>query len=252
MFSVDSRVSSYHSQYEQDRLLDRHLFRGMTGGVFVDIGAHDGAWFNNTLTFEEDYGWTGLCIEANPSVFPKLRAGRSVPCLNIAIADYDGEMPFYQISGAPEMLSGLVAASEDWHLQRVHREIDRDGGSLQIINVPTKRLDVVLAENDLTEVHYLSIDTEGNEAAIVSTIDHDRALIHVIDAECNKKEELPALLAAAGPRFHYLGRDESDAFFINRQSPLAARRRALQGVLAARRARRRVRKLLPRKWRGWI
>src|SRR5258708_7889241 len=40
---------AYSSQFGQDGFLDRIVYRGFTGGVFVDVGAHDGEQFSNYL-----------------------------------------------------------------------------------------------------------------------------------------------------------------------------------------------------------
>lgn len=176
-------MPTYHSQSQQDFLLDRAVLRGMRHGVFVDIGAHDGVTFSNTLMFEPDRGWTGLCIDANPMVFESLVKHRTAKCLNVAIADHEGSLPFIEVLGYSEMLSGLAGNMVDEHLARIDREIARHGGSPHIIDVPTKRVDQILHQNDPREIHYLSVDTEGSESAILTTVDQARHFVHVVNAE---------------------------------------------------------------------
>ena len=62
----------YHSQDGQDLYLDKHVFKGLKNGIFVDIGANDGITINNTLFFEKVLGWNGLCIEPNDNYFNAL------------------------------------------------------------------------------------------------------------------------------------------------------------------------------------
>ena len=59
---------TYYSQYKQDVILDKHVFKGFRNGFFVDVGAHDGKSLNNTLYFEESLGWSGINIEPIKSV----------------------------------------------------------------------------------------------------------------------------------------------------------------------------------------
>ena len=61
-------------------MIDEELFGGRRGGVFVDVGAHDGVSFNNTVYFEHSLGWQGLCVEPIASqtarIFPDDNAMR--------------------------------------------------------------------------------------------------------------------------------------------------------------------------------
>lgn len=43
----------YYSQYQQDEYLENNIFKEYKYGFFMDIGAHDGISFNNTLYFEK-------------------------------------------------------------------------------------------------------------------------------------------------------------------------------------------------------
>src|SRR3974390_100826 len=81
----EKRMPPYYSQIGPERNLKGGAFCGKRNGVFVDVGAYDGISFSNTLMFERELGWTGLCIEPNPDVFPRLIENRSATCLEIAI-----------------------------------------------------------------------------------------------------------------------------------------------------------------------
>ena len=229
---------TYSGQIEQDFLLDSAVFQGMRDGVFVDIGAHDGTTLSNTLVFERERGWRGLCIEPNPAVFTQLAKARKVPTLNVAVGAENGVLPFHQVIGHGEMLSGLVDTTSPDHMARVEREVARFGGNTTIIDVPVRRLDDILTEYGIDEVHYLSIDTEGAERAVLASLDHTRVFIHVVDVECNDRREAGSLAAALGPSFVRVPH-RHDLFFINRQSPFFGRlgdlRRAVWGYAVRRR-----------------
>lgn len=53
------------SQVGQDRTIV-DIFDGKRGGYFVDLAANDAVTYSNTLTLEQELGWTGLCVEPNP------------------------------------------------------------------------------------------------------------------------------------------------------------------------------------------
>ena len=56
----------YYSQFKQDQFLNEVLFNNKKNGFFIDIGAHDGVTISNTLFFEKQNDWKGICIEPNP------------------------------------------------------------------------------------------------------------------------------------------------------------------------------------------
>jgi len=58
-----------YSQNNEEAVIGKH-FSGFVGR-FLEIGAHDGKTFSNTLRLVEQ-GWSGVCVEASPVVFPKL------------------------------------------------------------------------------------------------------------------------------------------------------------------------------------
>jgi hypothetical protein len=63
-------------------------------GVFVDVGASDGIYGNNTYFFEK-IGWRGLCIDADPSHYTSLQANRRL-VETCAVSSVRGEVEFYQ------------------------------------------------------------------------------------------------------------------------------------------------------------
>lgn len=79
------------SQYNEDTIL-AELF-GDHAGRFLDLGAFDGFHGSNTFALAEK-GWTGVCVEADPWVFPRLVEAHAnhpeVKCLCAAISDVPG------------------------------------------------------------------------------------------------------------------------------------------------------------------
>jgi len=52
----------FRSQREEDVLLDRYIFKGRTGGIFLEIGGLDGLKFSNSWYFEQSLCWRGILI----------------------------------------------------------------------------------------------------------------------------------------------------------------------------------------------
>jgi FkbM family methyltransferase len=237
-------MAEYASQFGQDRFLDRVVFRGFLHGVFVDVGAHDGEAFSNTVFFERDREWRGLCIEPNPTVFARLNRVRLAECLQCCVAAAAGETAFLQIAGQSEMLSGMVSAYSAEHRERIASESRKDGSTERVIPVRTRPLSLILAERRIGEVHFLSVDTEGGESEVLGSIDHDRVLIHAIAVE-NNYGDTRISQDLVGHGFVPLIRLSVDTIFVNHRSPFFSRflRVRCLALRAAARIERKLRKL---------
>jgi FkbM family methyltransferase len=176
----------YYSQYGQDKYLETTIFKEFRNGIFVDVGAHNGKAFNNTLFFEEERDWSGINIEPIPNVFADLETNRP-RCINVccAVDQITGTADFLLNTGYTEMLSGLSHHYDSRHKQRLQREIVHWGGNFTVEKVPTRRLDEILEEHKIQHIHYLSIDVEGAESAVIQSINFQKVFIDVIEFENN-------------------------------------------------------------------
>ena len=232
---------SYHSQYWQDELLDTTLFEGLTGGRFLDIGACDGVLLSNSLFFEAERHWSGICVEADPSVFPLLAAARPAAlCLNVAAGSTDGTLPFIQMSGPNQMLSGLASSLDE---ARVELEVARHGGTRNIIEVPVVGVDRLLADHGVEEIHYLSLDIEGGEAEVLRSVDFGKVMVHAMTVECNHAQDVAEVTRITKTDFVVAGYLFCDLYLVNRKSPFLFR---VPALTAAINVRNRPNRLLPR------
>ena len=190
---------NYKSQINQDKIVDFALSR-KRNGVFLDIGAHDGITFSNTYFFEKKRNWKGICIEPNPDVFLQLINNRQCKCINCAIAQNDSVLTYRKIKGhyLVEMLGGILEFMDDKHIERINREISELGGTIEDIPVKCKNINSILNESRIFNINYLSIDTEGAEFKILSTIDFKRVNIKVLSVENNYANEVRQLLEGNG------------------------------------------------------
>jgi len=196
----------------------------MTGGTFIDIGAHDGIKLSNTYFFEAVRGWRGICIEPNPAAFAELATNRTCATLNCCISGRPGTVPFLQISGYSEMLSGIIYNYDPEHRARIEQEIGQFGGSSEVIPIPASTLNDIAAESGLAEIAYLSIDTEGSELAILDATDFRALFVHAVTVEYNfdhVKARMISLMHERG--FDMAQTLGHDLLFINRASPFYAR-----------------------------
>ena len=186
----------YFSQFGQDRYLHLNLFANKRDGVFVDVGAYDGFVGSNTLFFEKFMGWTGLCIEPDPAQFAKIPTYRSCDHVQACIADKEGTARFFSIADGLTMMGGLVDYFEAQDMKMI-----AERSKTKIVELPTRRLEAVLKERNITEIDYLSIDTEGSELAILRSFDLARFKVKALSVENNRNApQIPEFMQSAGYR----------------------------------------------------
>lgn len=176
----------YYSQDKQDEILEKYIFKGYKNGFFVDVGAHNGKSINNTLYFEENNNWTGICIEPIAKIYDELKLNRP-ECINIncAIDMKDGKSDFILNDGYSEMISGLKTYYDSRHFDRLDNEIKVYGGNTNTVEVETMKLSTIFDKYNVKKVEYLSIDVEGAELSVIQSIDFDKVFIDVIGFENN-------------------------------------------------------------------
>lgn len=177
----------YFSQLGQDKFIDEY-FNQQNNLVFLDIGAHDGVTLSNTYFLETERNWTGICVEAQPTEFAKLLQNRKCKCINIAVANFEGEIDFTCVDGYANMLSGISQDYNESHRNRILREVNSHGGSINTIKIQAKKLQSILDEYNIQNIDFCSIDTEGSELNIVQSINFDKTNIKVFIIENNYQE----------------------------------------------------------------
>lgn len=175
------------SQLGQEKFLNDNYFHNKKDGIFIDIGAHNGITYSNSKFFEE-MGWSGMCVEPNPEVFKQLKENRNCICENYAISDEEGVGEFLLVKGWAEMLSGLVKEYIPAHTGRIDYEIEIHGGSKEVIPINTIKLQTLIEKHNLTNIDFLSIDTEGNELKVIKSIDFSKTNVFAITVENNYRE----------------------------------------------------------------
>lgn len=186
----------FHSQYGEDWLL-MNLFEWRGSGCYVEIGAFDGVSLSNSVAFA-DIGWSGVLVEANPVMAEACARNRpESTTVHAAVGGLGGSdrIDFHRVVGGnTEVLSFTVASEE--HLQRCERE----GGRIETVSVPLKKIGTILAECALREpIDFMSIDIEGGEVAALEGMDWERYAPRAFVVENNdNRSRVRALLEPRG------------------------------------------------------
>ncbi|MFA5023524.1 MAG: FkbM family methyltransferase [Patescibacteria group bacterium] len=204
---------TFFSQNGQDKFLEKKIFHNIKNGYFVDIGANDGISYSNTYFFENK-GWKGLCVEPIPEIFEKLQKNRICECICGAVSDQQAEYSdFLHITGALEMLSGIINKYEKNHIARIDKEMYKSKEEKKIIQVKNYHFNQIVKNKN---IDYLSIDVEGSEFDIIKNIDFSKFEIKVISIENDYgNKNILNLLKNYG--FSYLTKIGSDEIYINKK-----------------------------------
>ena len=147
-----------HAQNQEDVLLWR-VFRDIDSGFYVDVGANSPADSITALFYGR--GWHGINIEPVTSWFEMLEEGRPRDVnLNICISDSDAEIELVEVVG-----TGLSTADRD-----LARQYEGEWET-RVIRRPSRTLASVLAEHAPADIHFLTIDVEGMEGAVIAGAD---------------------------------------------------------------------------------
>lgn len=196
----------FYSQFGQDKWLYDNIFNGKVGGTFVEFGALDGVFHSNTYFFEKFMGWTGLCIEPNPSMYKELIQNRSCRCLNNAVFYRNGFVDFIKIDGPVRGWSGIFQSMDTEHIRRISSNVNDDLKS--VIQTEARTLESILANENIYSIDYMSIDVEGAEADILLSFPFDMFNIGVISVEVSYGDIITSILGKRGyTRIARLGED---------------------------------------------
>jgi FkbM family methyltransferase len=192
------RWTSY-AQNGEDVVLARVL-ADVDAGFWIDVGAQDPRMDSVTCAFAER-GWHGINIEPVPHWHAALSAARPRD-LNLAVAAGEAEarLPFFEVED-----SGL--STLDAVLASAHRAA---GHAVREGEIAVRTLASICAQHVRGPVHFLKIDAEGAEGAVLRGMDLDavRPWVVLVEATAPNSRvpthaEWEPVLLAGGYAFAY-------------------------------------------------
>ncbi len=166
------RKRKFYSQSNEDWTLFNLFFASPTvcKGTFLELGALDGVKYSNTKFFEDTLGWKGVLIEANPNNYRLLSAAARRPNSKkyFGAVCSDGQKYInmsFRDTKAPLAVGGDVTKMTKGYKTHFIRE-----GQKQV-EVPCKPLSEYLHEAGIRHIDLFSLDVEGSELLVLSTMD---------------------------------------------------------------------------------
>ncbi len=152
------------AQNFEDVMLWRALGH-VSGGFYIDIGAGEPEADSVTKAFY-DRGWSGINVEPAEGPFARVAAARPRDRnLRLLVGDGEGAREFFLIDGGnalstaiPELAARHAAA----------------GWAAQAITVPTTTLATICEQHVQGQIHFLKLDAEWSELAILRGADFAR------------------------------------------------------------------------------
>ena len=155
-----------YSQNNEEEILEE-VFKDLSNGKFLDVGAFDGKTFSNTYRLFER-GWTGVCVEPSPKAFAGLERNyaktQGVELVQAAVTGKDGKVELFD-SGGDAISSTNEKHTVAW--------IENAGCSFEKISVPAITFETLFKYYG-SDYNFLNIDTESTNMDVLSLFPFDK------------------------------------------------------------------------------
>jgi len=181
---------TYYSQIGQDQYYIENIAKKKRNGTFLDIGANDGIFTSNTATLELEYGWTGLCIEANPYLIDQLKNNRpNSIVVNRAVwkeqTTVQFEIPLKFKKHIPGNVLSRITGIDELDSRNETYFKKQFAAETELVTVEANTVTNILDQTIKlpTVIDYMSLDTEGAEMEALESIDFDKIDIRFMTVE---------------------------------------------------------------------
>jgi len=146
------------------------FIRDKKGGFFCECGAANGIEISSCLFFEKFLGWTGINVEASPSLFTRLQDNRPNSInIHAALSYQDGNVPFYPCwdSSGQETGCGSVSCDTKFidYLSSVgHRR------ATDPVMIPTLSFGTLCKKCMVKTIDLFVLDVEGHELEVLKGV----------------------------------------------------------------------------------
>ena len=199
----------FFSQAGQDKVIKNHFFQNKKNGFFVEIGAYDGINGSNCYHFEKFLNWEGIAIEPSKIQFDKLQKNRKCEVINKAMSNSVKNVEFVEVVEGLTQMSGIN--NENYTATKIIEKSETS--KTQVSQIITTTFEESVANNKV--IDYLSIDIEGEELNLLSSVDFEKYSIKIISVENNIPEKLNYNTFFKTKNFSFFDRVGQDEIFYN-------------------------------------
>lgn len=190
-----------HAQNCEDVMLWRAL-KDVGEGFWIDVGAADPREYSVTLAFSER-GWRGINVEPEPAYAAALRAARPRDVnLEVAVGAAPGRARLQHLPGTG--LSTFDPTIADRHGRAGFERADA-------LDVEVRTLASICAEHAPADIHFLKIDVEGSEGAVLQGADFARFRPWIVVVEATAPSS--PVRATEGFERHLFAADYRECWF---------------------------------------
>jgi FkbM family methyltransferase len=165
----------------EDRLLK--LLGAVPDLLVFDVGAHAGEYAEHVRHFCPTAKiWS---FEPHPATYLRLQRvaqAAGFTALKLGLSDTTGSIPLYDFATSPNTFGSAQASMHSGVIETIY------GATATPVDVEVTTLDAFVASANVSHVHLLKVDTEGNELAVLrgarTTIDARR--IDIVQFESNE------------------------------------------------------------------
>lgn len=196
----------FYSQIGQDEYYINNIIKGKRNGIFLDIGANDGKHGSNTATLEYEYGWTGLCIEANPKLIKTLISNRpNSKIIHKAVWTSKGNVEIevpksFKGSEPPDQLGRISGIERN---QTAFKKFFDKGYDTYTVESDTVTSIVKETLGLPITIDYMSLDTEGAEIEALQSINFNKINIKFMTIEHGNRKGYKNIFADYLKQFGY-------------------------------------------------
>jgi len=197
-----------YSQYHEDDKIFKFIEK-KDRGLYIDIGAGNPIQYSNTYMLYQ-MGWHGLLIEPCPVLIPRLKEVRPNDILyEGAILDFDGSVVVFSKEEYGITSKSYIFKS---HIEKAKKE----GYGEHYWMRPCCKLKTLLKKYpQFNDADFVSIDVDGNEDAVLSSVDFDifRPKLILIEYILRHEDQRPRWEHLINKHYDMVDNETSNAFY---------------------------------------
>jgi FkbM family methyltransferase len=152
----------YRSQFAQDYIINKYIFRSAKHGIFVDIGANHPEYINNTYYYEKTLHWSGIACDPI-SLFKKewQQSRPQTTYLQVAVGESNAFVDFYEVESTEGWEHALSYTKNKLKMKHSYLKY-----SSRVVNCMT--LNKILEKAAIKKIDLLCIDVESAEQEVLN------------------------------------------------------------------------------------